>query len=105
MEKLILGENRSLDRVEKDMNLLSEVPGEPVMISWELDRYDVMNIRGEIQEDALKEEGTLVALSAVLTYSENEEEQALYQCTANIFPRRAPEERRREPGTEGVPAS
>ncbi len=87
MEKLILGENRSLDRVEKDMNLLSEVPGEPVMISWELDRYDVMNIRGEIQEDALKEEGTLVTLSAVLTYSENEEEQALYQCTANIFPR------------------
>ena len=87
MEKLILGDNRSLDRVEKDMNLLSEVPGEPVMISWELDRYDVMNIRGEIQEDALKEEGTLVTLSAVLTYSENEEEQALYQCTANIFPR------------------
>lgn len=87
MEKLILGENRSLDRVEKDMNLLSEVPGEPVMISWELDRYDVMNIRGEIQEDVLKEEGTLVTLSAVLTYSENEEEQALYQCTANIFPR------------------
>lgn len=92
MEKLILGENRSLDRVEKDMNLLSEVPGEPVMISWELDRYDVMNIRGEIQEDALKEEGTLVTLSAVLTYSENEEEQALYQCTANIFPRTLEEE-------------
>lgn len=92
MEKLILGENRSLDRVEKDMNLLSEVPGEPVMISWELDRYDVMNIRGEIQEDALKEEGTLVTLSAVLTYSENEEEQALYQCTANIFPRTLGEE-------------
>lgn len=101
MEKLILGENRSLDRVEKDMNLLSEVPGEPVMISWELDRYDVMNIRGEIQEDALKEEGTLVTLSAVLTYSENEEEQALYQCTANIFPRTLGEEEKRREQAAG----
>lgn len=101
MEKLILGENRSLDRVEKDMNLLSEVPGEPVMISWELDRYDVMNIRGEIQEDALKEEGTLVTLSAVLTYSENEEEQALYQCTANIFPRTLEEEEKRREQAAG----
>ena len=71
MESLILAENKSLDHVEKDLNLLTEVPDEPVDISWELDRYDVMNVKGEIQKEALKEE-TLVKLSAVLTYREDE---------------------------------
>lgn len=92
MDKLILGENKSLDRVEQDMKLLTEIPGEPVEASWELDRYDVMNVRGELQEEALSEEGTLVTLNAVLTYTENEEEQALYQCTANICRRMQGEE-------------
>ena len=94
MEKLILGENKSLDRVEYDMNLLTEVPDEPVSVSWELDRYDVMNVRGELQKDALREEGTLVTLSAVLTYDSDEEKQALYQCTANIYPKALGEKER-----------
>ncbi len=92
MEEYILGDNESLDRVESDLNLLAEVPDEPVEISWELDRYDVMNIRGELQENALKETGTLVKLSAILTYEEDEEEQALYQCVANIYPKTLSEE-------------
>lgn len=87
IEGLILGDNESLDRVESNLNLLTEIPDEPVEVSWELDRYDVMNIQGELQEDALKESGTLVRLSAILTYSENEEEQALYQCAARIYPK------------------
>lgn len=87
MEEMILGDNQSLDRVEYDMNLLTEVPGEPIGISWELDRYDVMDVRGELQEEALREEGTYVTLSAVLTYQEDEKEQARYQCVACVFPR------------------
>ena len=87
MEGMILGENESLDRIEHDMNLLTKIPDEPVEVSWELDHYDVMNVRGELQPEFVKEEGTLVTLHAVLTYSENEEEQAAYQCTANVFPR------------------
>ena len=85
MESLILAENKSLDHVEKDLNLLTEVPDEPVDISWELDRYDVMNVKGEIQKEALKEE-TLVKLSAVLTYRENEKDQAMYQCVVKVCP-------------------
>ena len=87
MDELILGENKSLDRIEQDMVLLTKIPDAPVEVSWELDRYDVLNVRGEIQQDNLKEEGTLVNLSAVLTYRENAEEQALYQCTVKVFPR------------------
>lgn len=87
MEGMILGENESLDRIEYDMNLLTKIPNEPVEVSWELDHYDVMNVRGELKPDSLEDEGTLVTLYAVLTYCENKEEQAAYQCTANIFPR------------------
>lgn len=87
MERLILGENESLDRIEYDMELLTQIPDEPVEVSWELDHYDVMNIRGELQPDFLREEGTLVTLSAVLTYRENRKEQAAFQCTANVFPK------------------
>ena len=79
MEGLILGKNKNLDRIEYDMELLTKAPDEPVEISWELSRYDVMNIRGELQRENLDEEGTLVELRAVLTYSENEEEQVSTQ--------------------------
>ena len=87
LEREILGENQSLDRIEQDINLVTEVPGEPVDVSWELDRYDVMNVYGELQEGALSPEGTLVNLKAVLTYQEDETRQALYECTAMVYPR------------------
>ena len=63
------------------------IPDEPVDIAWELDRYDVMNIQGEITEEALEEEGTLVTLSALLTYREDETRQARHQCTVCLYPR------------------
>lgn len=86
LESEILNGNESLARVEQDLDLVTAVPEEPVDISWELDRYDVMNIQGEIQEDALESEGTLVTLNAVLTYREDETKQAAYQCTAHLYP-------------------
>lgn len=87
LDTFILNGNQSLDRIEEDLDLLTQMPQEPVDISWELDRYDVMNIQGEIQEEALDEEGTLVNLSAVLTYREDETKQARYECTACLYPR------------------
>ena len=79
MDRLILNENQTPDHVETDLNLITEIPGEPVTVSWELDRYDVMNVKGEIQEKNIAEKGTLVKLNAVLTYTENEKEQSVYQ--------------------------
>lgn len=87
MDQLILGSNESLDHIESDMNLLTKMDDVPVEISWELDRYDVMNVYGEIQEEGLVKEGTLVALKGVLTYSEDPSQQVLYECTAMVFPK------------------
>ena len=55
LDKQILNGNESLDRVETDLDLVTGIPDEPVDIAWELDRYDVMNIQGEITEEALEE--------------------------------------------------
>lgn len=86
METEMLGENRSLDRVEKDLNLMTSIDGFPVEISWELDRYDVMNVYGELQEENLKSDGTLVKLQAVLTYKQDPVEQSIFSCQAMVFP-------------------
>ncbi len=87
MDQLILGDNKNLDHIESDMNLITGIPGVPVEISWELDRYDVMNVYGEIQEEELHKEGTLVTLKGILTYREVPSEQAFYECTAMVFPK------------------
>ena len=90
LDTLILGDNKSPDYIEKDMDLVTEIPGEPVSVSWELDRYDVMNVYGEINEERLREsfkgEGIMVTLKAVLTYQEREDKQALYECTVMVYP-------------------
>lgn len=87
IETEILGENDSLDYVVSDLNLMTELKGEPVEISWELDNYSVMNIYGEVQEDKTTEEGTLVKLKAVITYTQNQKIQMIYECVAAVYPK------------------
>ena len=66
----ILGENKSLDEVRSDLNLIMEIPHTGISVSWELDNYEVMNSRGVLKQEKLTEEGTLVKLTAVLRYDE-----------------------------------
>ena len=83
METLILGENRSLDEVRSDLNLISALPDSPITVTWELDNYKVMNLQGELKQEALKKEGTLLRLDAFLSYREENVQRTFY---ANIFP-------------------
>lgn len=46
-------------------------------VSWELDRYDVMDIQGKLKEQNISEKGVLVKLNAVLTYTANEKSRLL----------------------------
>ena len=86
MEKLdeaVLGKNKSKDRIERDLNLVTTIDSYPVEISWELDRYDVLNIEGEILENYDEEEGTLVEVRGTITYAE---EEAVYVTHVMVFP-------------------
>lgn len=80
---LILGENTSLDEVRHDLRLIEEIPDTGISVSWELGDYSVMNVMGELQEDKLKEEGSLVELRAALSSGE---EEAVHTFYAKVFP-------------------
>lgn len=83
LETLILGENESLDEVRYDLDLITEVPDAGIAVSWQPDRYDVIDSRGCIQEDTLTEEGTVVKLTAVMSY---EGEKASHEFYIKVFP-------------------
>ena len=83
MEKRILGENRSLEEVRNDLNLVQEIEGTPITVEWELDSYKVLNLDGSIRREAVKEEGSLVELTARLRCGDKEQ---IYQARARILP-------------------
>ena len=83
LDDVILGDNESFDRVETDLNLVSELEGYPVEIVWELDSYSVLNMYGEIQEENVVEEGTLVEIRGTIYYRD---EHATYFQYARVYP-------------------
>ena len=83
LDDVILGDNESFDRVETDLNLVSELEDYPVEIVWELDSYSVLNMYGEIQEENVVEEGTLVEIRGTIYYRD---EQATYFQYARVYP-------------------
>lgn len=101
IEEVILGENKSLDYVEQDLNLLTEWKEYPIQIQWELDRYDVINEQGEIQQEKTKAEGTLVELTATLRY---ESEEALYVTNVMVYPKKKSQEEKLLSGIQGLVA-
>ena len=83
METYILGENKSLEEVRKDLKLITKVEGLPVKLTWELDSYEVLNLDGSLRPENLKEEGTIVELTAYLSCNQ---EEAVYRGYARVLP-------------------
>ena len=91
LEKTMLDQNESLEYVTENLNLSYELEGYPFVISWQLSRYDVVDMAGRIQRDKLKKidpkrEGVPVTVTAILRY---EEKEAVYKQDLVIF---SPEE-------------
>ena len=84
LDQVILGENESFNRIEKDLNLVKSLADYPVEIRWELDSYKYMNSEGKIKEDELPTEGTLVELRGNISYLDK---QKVYVRSAMIYPR------------------
>ncbi len=84
LDTLILGENETLDHVDRDLNLVTRVEGYPVSIDWETDDYTVMDKEGRINPDFLNPDGQLVMLRATIKYLEISDE---YEFPAYVYPR------------------
>lgn len=83
LERYILGENESLDLVRNDLNLISEIPNTSIEVSWETSDYKIMDATGAIQSENLDAGGTLITLTAVLSYNQA---QVVEQLSACIYP-------------------
>ena len=83
LEQIVKGENNSLDEVRKNLNLINQIPDTGIRISWELDRYDVMDMHGVLKTEAIPEEGVMVGLKAVMAYGEKQVEHVFY---ARVYP-------------------
>lgn len=83
LEQLVLGENKSLDEVRSNLNLVSTIPDTGIRVSWELDNYEVIDLQGVLKPEALAEEGTLVELKALMVYGH---EKAEHSFCARLYP-------------------
>lgn len=82
LDTVVLGENESFNRIETDLNLVTSLDDYPVQIQWDLNSYEVMNMEGEIKEDKVTEEGTLVKLRGTITYGD---EQTIYVRNMMVY--------------------
>ena len=87
MDQVILGENETADHVVKPLCFPQELEGYPFAISWEPGRYDVMDMNGRINQDAVLEEdpegeGVLVKITGILRYGT---EEAAYNTQVLVF--------------------
>lgn len=67
LSELILGENESLDRVVKNLELAEEYTGYPFWVEWRSDSPDVVDRDGVVH---MREEDCMVHLNAELHYEE-----------------------------------
>lgn len=73
IENLILGENKSLDEVTLNLELITNLPDSSIMIDWECSNYSLIQPSGELCYENLTDEGQKVNLTAVFSYGEYEE--------------------------------
>lgn len=88
LDKEILGENKSLERVEYPLNLPTEIPDTEILIQWNTDQPLLLDWEGQIGED-VPQEGVWVHLEAELILDEYRRN---YELEVHVFPEKIPEE-------------
>lgn len=82
LDQLILGENKSLTHVDRNLNLPTSFADSPITVEWNSDRPEVLDWEGAVGE-AAEESGTEVLLEALLTL----QDQTLdYQRRIVVYP-------------------
>lgn len=84
VKETYLGENESNESVNRDLNLMENIPGSLVQVSWEISEGDCLSYDGKIDDTLVPKEGQVVQLSATLSYEEWKEEVAF---TVHIQPK------------------
>lgn len=90
LEKIVLGKNKSVDHVDKDLNFISEIEDSPVEILWESNNHKIIDSQGKIQEKNIGKGGLPVEIKAVMNIGEDT---CIYMMNVVVYPRKkTPEE-------------
>lgn len=91
LENEILGENKSVDHITNELNLIDEISGYPYEIKWDTSNRHVVSNKGKLFEiskyddDSVKplDSGIIVILTATIKY---EEYSYIYEFAVNVYP-------------------
>jgi len=73
LPQIILGDNESLEKVNKNLILIEQYESYPITISWQLDDYTYISSDGTVDVSELEEKKEeVVVLTAVLAYGDYE---------------------------------
>lgn len=95
LEEAILGENESLEHVERDLVLVTKLPDYPFDIAWESRDYSMIDGEGKLLKTDIPPEGEQTGLNAVFTY---EDFRAEYLFYVQIYPKTMTEKERQKQG-------
>lgn len=70
IDTIILGENKSIDLISTDMNLVEYLQDYPFSLEWETSDFDLITSSGEVGEKEPLETGELVELTLHVTYKD-----------------------------------
>lgn len=87
LEQAVLAKNGSPDHVENDLYLPDKLEGFPFSILWELSRYDVVDMTGRLNRNAIVKAdpdgaGVMVSITGVLRYEGTE---AAFHTAVRVF--------------------
>lgn len=82
LDQLILGNNTSLWHIDQPLNLLSEIPGTPIMVSWNSSRMDLLDYEGKLGKQIPQEGETLELYADLMLQGESVQ----YQRTVRVYP-------------------
>lgn len=88
LEKKILGENTSLQYVDKSLNLINTGEDTNISVFWTSSNYGVLQEDGTLGADEIPQEGVEVILTAFLSYNNI---QIKKQIPVKVFPRQKTE--------------
>lgn len=66
LDQHIIGDNKSWNHINRNLNLVSSVPDSPVNISWNSSRSDILDYDGNLS-DKIPNEGVEITLDAELS--------------------------------------
>lgn len=73
LDAVIAGKNTSLLHVDQDLNLVTQIPGNPVAVSWDTNEPLLVGYEGKLS-DRIPENGASVRLKATLSLQEQSSE-------------------------------